>query len=57
MNVYYAGLDFRSPKFASKSAKPGESVEVEFTADESFIITSYWPASGVKKADLKVEIR
>ncbi len=56
-NVYYGGLDFRSPKFQTVSVKPGGSTSVEFTADESFIITSYWPASGVRKADLKLEVQ
>ncbi|OGN07248.1 MAG: hypothetical protein A2940_00590 [Candidatus Wildermuthbacteria bacterium RIFCSPLOWO2_01_FULL_48_29] len=49
-NVYYAGLDFRSPKFETVSIDPGESTTVEFTADESFEFKSYWPASGVLKA-------
>lgn len=56
-NVYFGGLDFRSPKFKTDSVKPGGSTAAEFTADESFVITSYWPASGVRKADLKVEVR
>lgn len=57
INVYYGGLDFRSLKFKTESVKPGGSTIVEFTADESFTITSYWPASGVRKADLRVEIK
>ena len=56
-NVYYGGLDFRSPKFKTPSVKPGGTTSVEFTADEPFTITSYWPASGVKKADLNVEVK
>ncbi|MBI3335107.1 MAG: hypothetical protein HY001_01240 [Candidatus Portnoybacteria bacterium] len=55
--VYYGGLDFRSEKFTTASVKPGGSTTVEFSADNSFIITSYWPASGVKKADLKIEVK
>ena len=56
-NVYYGGLDFRSSKFKTPSVKPGGSTAVEFVADESLVITSYWPVSGVEKAKLKVEIR
>ncbi|MEW6722265.1 MAG: hypothetical protein AB1324_03315 [Candidatus Micrarchaeota archaeon] len=55
-NVYFGGLDFRSPKFKTAALKPGESGSVEFVADESFTITSYWPASGVRKSDLSVEV-
>lgn len=55
--VYYGGLDFRSSKFSSKNARPGESTDVEFVADESFTVTSYWPLSGVKKAEMKVEVK
>lgn len=55
--VYYGGLDFRSSKFATAAAKPGETATVEFTADEPFTITSYWPLSGAKKADMKVEVK
>lgn len=56
-NVYLGGLDFRSAKFKTESVKPGGSTAVEFTADEPFTITSYWPAFGVRKADLRVEVR
>ena len=53
-NVYYAGLDFRSPKFETSRINPGQSTTVEFTADESFEFKSYWPASGVLKATGRV---
>ncbi len=56
-NVYFGGLDFRSQKFKTESVKPGGSTQVEFTADEPFTITSYWPASGVRKADLRVDVK
>lgn len=56
-NVYYGGLDFRSSKFATSGALPGGSTTVEFVADESFTITSYWPASGVTKATLQIEVK
>lgn len=55
--VYFGGLEFRSPKFNTGALKPGKSTTVEFTADQEFIITSYWPASGVKKADLRVILK
>jgi hypothetical protein len=56
-NVYYGGLDFRSPKFKTNSIKPGEKTTVEFIADESFDFASYWPLSGVQKAVGKVIIK
>lgn len=56
-DVYFGGLDFRSPKFKTESVKPGGSTTVEFMADENLLITSYWPASGVRKADLRVEVK
>lgn len=56
-NVYFGGLDFRSAKFKTPSVKPGGATSVEFTADGDLLITSYWPASGVRKADLKIEAR
>ncbi|MDP3785126.1 MAG: DUF5667 domain-containing protein [bacterium] len=55
--VYFGGLDFRSDKFKTESVKPGGSTSVEFVADESFVITSWWPVSSVRKADLKIEVR
>jgi hypothetical protein len=54
--VYFGGLDFRSPEFNTGKVLPGESTTVEFTAQESFTVTSYWPSSGVKKADLSVVV-
>ncbi len=56
-NVYYGGLDFRSSKFKTASAKPGETAAVEFTADESFEFTSWWPASNVLKSTGKVVVQ
>jgi hypothetical protein len=56
-NVYYGGLDFRSPKFRTEAIKPGGVTAVEFTADESFSISSYWPASGVLKASINLTVK
>ncbi len=56
-NVYYGGLDFRSEKFKTEPVKPGNTTKVEFVADKSFVISSYWPLSGVKKADLQVIVK
>ncbi len=53
-NVYFRGLDFRSSKFSTQKAKPGESATISFTEDSDFTITSYWPASSRKKADLDI---
>lgn len=55
--VYYGGLDFRSSKFRTETVKPGGTAAVEFLADEPFVITSYWPASGVIKSTLQVELK
>lgn len=57
-NVYYAGLDFKSEEFGIDTGKvgPGDETEVEITVDKEGTITSYWPSSGVKKADLAVKI-
>lgn len=54
--VYYVGLDFRSAKFKTPSIKPGGVTSVEFTADESFEFSSYWPASERLKATGKVVV-
>jgi hypothetical protein len=56
-NVYYGGLDFRSDTFKTSAILPGGVGSVEFAADSSFVISSYWPASGVKKAEFKVEVK
>ena len=56
-NIYYGGLDFRSAKFKTPQILPGESTTVEFVADASFTITSYWPASSVKKANLEIVVQ
>lgn len=56
-NVYYGGLDFRSSKFSTTQALPGQTATVEFIANSSFIITSYWPSSGVYKASLSVNVQ
>ena len=55
-NVYFGGLDFRSSKFKTSFARPGESVSVEFIADESFEFSSYWPSSGTLKSTGQVRV-
>lgn len=56
-SVYLGGLDFRSSKFETDTVKPGGTVVVEFTADESFTFSSYWPLVSVKKATGKVVVK
>ena len=55
-SIYFAGLDIRGPfpamQYKLKSQQP---ITAEFTMKEETKITSYWPSSGVKKADLIVE--
>jgi hypothetical protein len=55
--TYYGGLTFRSSKFEDVGGLPGETVTVNFVADESFTISSYWPASDVWKADLQIIVQ
>ena len=55
--VYFGGLDFRSDKFKTETVKPGGTASVEFSADESFNITSYWPVSNTSKAALRIEVK
>lgn len=52
--TYYGGLTISSSKFNTGKIMPGQQATISFIADASFTITSYWPATGVKKADLHV---
>lgn len=55
--TYYGGLDFRSEAWGDTGRiPPGGSKTIEFTAEDSFDYTSYWPSSNVKKATGKVVI-
>lgn len=56
-SIYFAGLDVKGP-FADINYKlKGEQpITREFTMKDETKIISYWPASGVKKADLIVEV-
>jgi hypothetical protein len=57
VGVYYGGLSFRSDKYNSPDIKPGDSWGTpQITADQSFTISSYWPSSGVHKADFTVNV-
>lgn len=48
-NVYYGGLDFRSSVANSGTIQAGGSKTISFTANQTFLFTPYWPASGVAK--------
>ncbi|MBI2557878.1 hypothetical protein HYW20_01020 [Candidatus Woesearchaeota archaeon] len=56
-SIYYAGLDVKGPfptiQYKLKGQQP---VTAEFAMKEETKITSYWPASGVRKADLIVGV-
>jgi hypothetical protein len=56
-SVYFAGLDVKGPfedvKYKLKGEQP---ITREFIMKEETKITSWWPASGVKKATLTVEV-
>lgn len=56
MGVYFGGLDFRSIKFSTSKVPPGGETTVQFTADQSFTVSSYWPASSQLKANLQVSV-
>lgn len=47
--VYFGGLDFRSSAVNTGTILPGESKTITFTANESFALTPYWPASNTAK--------
>ena len=56
-SIYFAGLDIKGPfpdiKYKLKGEQP---ITAEFIMKDETKITSYWPASGVKKATLIVEV-
>ncbi len=59
-NIYFGGLDVKSPKWPTVEYKKGSATNektVEFTSDSTFTFSSYWPASGVKKADGQVIVK
>ena len=55
--IYFAGLDVKGPfediKYKLKGEQP---ISREFAMKDETKITSWWPASGVKKATLTVEV-
>lgn len=55
-SVYYGGLQIKGKLFNTGDIKPGQSATVEFTADFDSTFASYWPSSGVKKADGKIDV-
>jgi len=56
-SIYFAGLDVKGPFNDINYKLNGEQpVTREFTMKEETRITSWWPASGVKKATLTVEV-
>ena len=56
-SIYYGGLDVRGPfedvKYRLKGEQP---ITREFVMKAETIIKSFWPATGVKKAELTVEV-
>ena len=56
-NVYYGGMEFRGGPVSTGTIDPGGSKTVEFTAQNSFTITAYWPSSGVVKYTIPVQIQ
>lgn len=52
--TYYGGLDFRGCGQDTPDTNPGASIDIQFTADSTCTITSYWPSSGVVKDNLQI---
>lgn len=56
-SIYYGGLDVAGPFPTIKYKLKGEQpLPAEFTMKEETKIISYWPSSGVKKAELIVNV-
>lgn len=57
VSIYFGGLDIRGPfEDINYKLKGEQPITREFTIKDETRVTSYWPASGVKKADLIVEV-
>jgi len=55
--IYYAGLDITGPfPMIEYRLKGGQPLTANFTMKEETKISSWWPASRAKKADLVVEV-
>ncbi|MBI2543431.1 MAG: hypothetical protein HYW24_04570 [Candidatus Aenigmarchaeota archaeon] len=54
--TYYGGLDFRGCGQNTASIKPGDSVVIQFTANSTCTITSYWPVTNVVKDNLQITV-
>jgi len=55
-NVYFGGLDFRGCGQDTPDTSPGGSAQVQFTADTTCTITSYWPSSNREKSRMDVVV-
>lgn len=55
--VYYGGLDFRGCGQTTGTIAPGGTTNFSFTAESTCTITSYWPTSGVVKANLQIIVK
>ena len=54
--TYFGGLDFRGCGQDTPDTRPGASAEMQFTADSTCTITSYWPSSNVVKKSMQVVV-
>ena len=57
--VYYGGLQIKSDSlgiFDTGSLKPGDHAPVEFTADNTFTYSSWWPSLARKKKTATVTV-
>ena len=56
-SIYFAGLDVKGPfQDINYKLKGEQPVTREFTMKDETRITSWWPAAGVKKATLTIEV-
>lgn len=57
-DIYYGGLDIRSNYFNVQYRKnePQKSKTIEFTAEETFTYTGYWPSSNNRKASGRIVV-
>lgn len=56
-NVRFGGLEIRSSAFNTGKISPGGEKTVEFTAQDDFSFTSYWPNSNVAKATAGIDVQ
>jgi len=54
--VYFGGLDFTGCGHDTGKVNPGDSAVMEFVAEDTCTVTSFWPSSGVVKDRMQVVV-